>query len=56
VSDLKPRPKAKGSDLLPVIVLVAIVAVIGAGVWIFPYLQKIIQREDCYATGRPDCG
>jgi len=54
--DLNPPSKSARPDFLPVIILILIVAVIGAGVWAFPHLQKIIQREDCLATGRADCG
>jgi len=56
LSKSKPPVKPARLDILPVIILIAIVAIIGAGVWIFPHLQKIIQREDCFATGRADCG
>ncbi len=43
-------------DFLPVIVLFGIVVVICLGIWLFPYLQSVIQRQDCVATGRQDCG
>ena len=50
------EPGRRRPDLLPIIILVAIVAVVGAGLWLFPYVQAIIQRQDCIAVGRDDCG
>jgi hypothetical protein len=49
------EPSSKGPDFLPVIVLIAIVATICLAVWLFPTVQKIIQRQDCIAVGRNDC-
>jgi hypothetical protein len=48
-------PNRRGPDLLPVIVLVAIVVAVGAGLWLFPYVQATLQRRDCIAVGRTDC-
>jgi len=48
------EPK-QGPDFVPLLVLLGLVLVIGAGVWLFPYLHSVIQREDCIATGRNDC-
>ncbi len=50
-----PEPKSQGPDYLPVIVLVGLVGLFALGIWLFPYFQKIIQREDCGAVGRNDC-
>jgi hypothetical protein len=50
------EPNRRPFDLLPVIVLLAILGVVGAGFWLFPYVQAIIQHQDCIAVGRVDCG
>ncbi len=50
-----PEPNFRRFDFVPVIVLLGLVGVICAGYWLFPYVQKIIQREDCVAVGRNDC-
>jgi hypothetical protein len=49
------KPNSRGPDFLPLIVLFAIVATICLGFWLFPAVQKIIQRQDCIAVGRNDC-
>jgi hypothetical protein len=49
-------PNRRGPDLLPVIVLVAILGAVGAGLWLFPYVQATLQHRDCVAIGRTDCG
>ncbi|WP_213774790.1 hypothetical protein [Bradyrhizobium sp. dw_78] len=49
------EPSRRRPDLLPIIVLLAIIGVIFAGLWLFPYLQAAIQRRDCIAIGRVDC-
>jgi hypothetical protein len=46
----------KGPDLVPMIILIGIVSTICLGFWLFPYVQKIMQRQDCIAMGRTDCG
>jgi hypothetical protein len=43
-------------DLLPIIVLLAIVGLVCAGLWLFPYLQSAVERQNCVAVGREDCG
>jgi hypothetical protein len=48
-------PNRRGPDLLPAIVLVAIVAAVGVGLWLFPYVQAVLQHRDCVAVGRTDC-
>ena len=50
------EPDRRRPDLLPVIVLLAILGAVGAGLWLFPYVQAVIQRQDCIAVGRVDCG
>jgi hypothetical protein len=50
------EPNRRRPDLLPVIILVAILGVAGAALWLFPYVQSVIQRQDCIAVGRDDCG
>jgi hypothetical protein len=49
-------PKRRGPDLLPIIVLVGIVALVCAGLWLFPYVQSIFDHQNCVAIGRDDCG
>jgi hypothetical protein len=49
-------PNRRRPDLLPIIVLLAIVAVVCAALWLFPYLQLAVQHQNCVATGRDDCG
>lgn len=51
-----PDPNRRRFDLLPVIVLVAILGAIGLGVWLFPSALDYIHRQDCIAVGRVDCG
>jgi hypothetical protein len=51
-----PEPNRRRPDLLPVIILLAVVGAVCAGLWLFPYLQAVIQRQDCIAVGRVDCG
>jgi hypothetical protein len=50
------EPNRRRPDLLPVIILLAILGVAGAGLWLFPYLQAAVQHQDCVAVGRDDCG
>jgi hypothetical protein len=50
-----PETNPRRPDLLPVIVLAAILATIGLGVWLFPYALDYIHRQDCIAIGRVDC-
>jgi hypothetical protein len=40
---------------VPVIVLLAIVALVCIAIWLFPYVQGFVQRENCIAVGRVDC-
>ncbi len=42
-------------DLLPILTLVAIVALILVGFWLFPRLQDALSFQDCVATGRANC-
>jgi hypothetical protein len=49
------EPNRRRPDLLPVIVLLAILAVACAAYWLFPYFQAVIQHRDCVAVGRTDC-
>ena len=50
------EPNRRRPDLLPIIVLLAIVAVVCAGLWLFPYVQSVMERQNCIAVGRDDCG
>jgi hypothetical protein len=49
------EPNRRRPDLLPVIILLAIVGAVGAGLWLFPYVQAALQHRDCVAVGRTDC-
>jgi hypothetical protein len=49
-------PNPRRPDLLPIIILIAIVAVVVGGLWLFPYLQSAVEHQDCVAVGRADCG
>lgn len=42
-------------DLLPVLVLAAVVAAMLLGVWLYPKLQHYLSQQDCIATGRTNC-
>jgi hypothetical protein len=50
------EPNRRRPDLLPILVLLAIIGIVCAGVWLFPYLQSVVERENCIAVGRDDCG
>ena len=50
------EPNRRRPDLLPIIILVAIVGIVCAGLWLFPYVQAVIERQNCIAVGRDDCG
>lgn len=50
------EPNRRRPDLLPIVILVAIVGLVCAGLWLFPYLQSVIGRQNCIAVGRTDCG
>jgi len=49
------NPNRRGPDLVPIIVLLAIVAVVGGGLWLLPYFQSVAQHQNCVAIGRTDC-
>jgi hypothetical protein len=49
-------PNPRRPDFLPIIVLLAIVGVVCAGLWLFPYLQSGVEHQNCVAVGRTDCG
>lgn len=50
-----PKANRRRFDLVPVIVLVAILGLIGLAVWLFPYALDYVHRQDCIAVGRVDC-
>jgi hypothetical protein len=50
------EPERRRPDFLPIVILVAIVGVVCAGLFLFPYLQSTIDRQNCIAIGRTDCG
>jgi hypothetical protein len=39
-----------------VIILLAIVGLIGIVIWLFPYMQGYVQRQNCIAAGQLNCG
>ncbi|HEY0219981.1 MAG TPA: hypothetical protein VGC26_09505 [Afipia sp.] len=43
-------------DILPLIILIAIVSVMMLGVWLFPRAANFLDRQNCVASGRTDCG
>jgi flagellar basal body-associated protein FliL len=49
-------PNRRRPDLLPIIILLAIVAVVVGGIWLFPYFQSVAEHQNCVAVGRTDCG
>lgn len=49
------EPDRRRPDLLPIIILLAIVGAVVAGLWLFPYVQAVVERQDCVAVGRDDC-
>lgn len=51
MDDRRRRP-----DILPLIILVAIVSVMALGVWLFPRAANFLDRQNCIASGRTDCG
>jgi hypothetical protein len=50
------EPNRRRPDLLPIIILVAIVGIVCAGLWLFPYVQAVVEHQNCVAVGRDDCG
>ncbi len=42
-------------DVLPVVVLVALVLLMLLGWWLYPKLQHYMSQQDCIATGRTNC-
>jgi hypothetical protein len=50
------EPNRRRPDFLPIVILLAIVGIVCAGLWLFPYLQSAIDRQNCIAVGRTDCG
>lgn len=43
-------------DILPLMILVVIVSVMLLGVWLFPRAANFMDRQNCIASGRTDCG
>ena len=43
-------------DILPLMILIAIVTVMVLGVWLFPRAANFMERQNCIASGRTDCG
>jgi hypothetical protein len=51
-----PQPNSRRPDFLPVVILLAIVGLIGIVIWLFPYMQGYVQRQNCIAAGQVNCG
>lgn len=49
----KPSPIP---SLIPFIVLAAVLILIYVGFLLFPAVKTMINRQDCIASGRSDCG
>ncbi len=49
-------PNRRRPDLLPLIVLIVIAGTVGLGIWLFPYASGFVDRQNCIASGRTDCG
>jgi hypothetical protein len=47
--------KARGFDLVPVLVLAGLVVLGLLGWWLYPRLQQFMSVQDCIATGRTNC-
>jgi hypothetical protein len=47
-------PNRRRPDFLPIIILLAIV--VGAALRLFPYVQSVVEHQNCVAVGRDDCG
>lgn len=50
------NPDRRPPDLLPLIALVVIACTIGLGILLFPYASNFVNRQNCIASGRTDCG
>lgn len=50
-----PEPNPRKPDFLPALILLAIVGLFCAVIWLFPYMQAIIEHRNCVAIGRTDC-
>lgn len=51
----EPSPR-RPRDLMPVVVLAAIILIALAGWLIFPAVQRSLFNQDCVASGHVNCG
>ena len=49
------RDPRQRRDLVPLLVLAAILLVVLAGWWLFPLAQRAISDQDCIASGHDNC-
>lgn len=50
------EPTPRRFDLLPIVILLAIVGIVCVGFWLFPYIQSMVEHSNCVGIGRTDCG
>ena len=50
----KPPP-SKLPDFTPFIVLAALLGLIALGLYLFPAIKRVVNTQDCVASGRTDC-
>ena len=53
--DRPPRPPGKLPDFTPYIVLAAILGALALGLYLFPAVKRMVNYQDCVASGRTDC-
>jgi hypothetical protein len=51
-----PEPNSRRPDFLPLLILLVIIGLIGIVIWLFPYAQGYVQRQNCIAAGQVNCG
>jgi antibiotic biosynthesis monooxygenase (ABM) superfamily enzyme len=49
------RERRRSWDLLPVLVLAAILLLGLLGWWVFPLVQHAVSNQDCVASGHDNC-
>lgn len=50
------RERRRSWDLLPILVLAAILLLALVGWWVFPAVQRAVLNQDCIAAGHENCG
>jgi hypothetical protein len=49
-------PNPRRPDFLPIVILAGILGLGCAAYFLFPYFQSSVDRQNCIAVGRTDCG